>query len=322
MQEKHLQTWEKLNERQRAYLGIIYRYDQRAEEDERARWRWHMPKRPASEWRWLSFDTSASKLKLAPDPALKRALKNEGLIDEGAGSTFNALESRKLIKCREDFIERGGTFLSAVQLTKLGRAVARAGLGEEPPKRLPKGQLKERQWEALAAAYVAGDEGVQKDENLNYGGFSWEWTWLRLRDYYDTGRGLIKERRKAKPTFKGNHEIVLTDAGREFYRENWQRYRELYPDVDTPDPDNISHDTGEKSAVEAPSVNVPIAETVQQIDSLDTSDLDGKERRKQNLKPFEGKWKLGKTRTIRVPEAIADKVLEYARQLDEREGNP
>lgn len=32
-------------------------------------------------------------------------------------------------------------------------------------------------------------------------------------------------------------------------------------------------------------------------------------------------WKSGKTKVIRVPEALADKVLNYARKLDEDNGN-
>ena len=35
-----------------------------------------------------------------------------------------------------------------------------------------------------------------------------------------------------------------------------------------------------------------------------------------NLKHYEGKWKHGQTRTIRVPIALADRVLAVARQLD------
>jgi hypothetical protein len=35
-----------------------------------------------------------------------------------------------------------------------------------------------------------------------------------------------------------------------------------------------------------------------------------------NLKHFEGKWRHGQTRTIRVPIALADLILAYARQLD------
>jgi hypothetical protein len=38
-----------------------------------------------------------------------------------------------------------------------------------------------------------------------------------------------------------------------------------------------------------------------------------------NLKHFEGKWNHGKTRTIRVPIALADRVLALARRLDNNE---
>jgi hypothetical protein len=38
-----------------------------------------------------------------------------------------------------------------------------------------------------------------------------------------------------------------------------------------------------------------------------------------NLKHFEGKWRHGQTRTIRVPIALADRILAYARQLDSSE---
>ena len=37
----------------------------------------------------------------------------------------------------------------------------------------------------------------------------------------------------------------------------------------------------------------------------------------QNLKSYKPKWQSGKTRTIRVPIAIADRVLEAAKIIDE-----
>ena len=36
------------------------------------------------------------------------------------------------------------------------------------------------------------------------------------------------------------------------------------------------------------------------------------------LKPYTAQWRHGRTRTIRVPVALADKVLEYERQIDEQ----
>ncbi|MEG4505460.1 hypothetical protein QUA81_24540 [Microcoleus sp. F6_B4] len=38
-----------------------------------------------------------------------------------------------------------------------------------------------------------------------------------------------------------------------------------------------------------------------------------------NLKHYEGKWKHGRTRTIRVPIALAERVLALARRLDHNE---
>ncbi|PHM06886.1 hypothetical protein [Nostoc sp. 'Peltigera malacea cyanobiont' DB3992] len=112
----------------------------------------------------------------------------------------------------------------------LRRAVARAGLGESVPKKPPKGQLKPRQWEALCTAYQAGELGL--DSGLTFGdyaGFSWQWTWLRLRDYQ--GGGLVKEVGYWKD---GKHlnKLVITEDGIEFYRQQWSLYCALYPDVD------------------------------------------------------------------------------------------
>ena len=30
--------------------------------------------------------------------------------------------------------------------------------------------------------------------------------------------------------------LVITEYGKQFYRENWQKYKELYPDVKAPKP--------------------------------------------------------------------------------------
>lgn len=36
----------------------------------------------------------------------------------------------------------------------------------------------------------------------------------------------------------------------------------------------------------------------------------------ESLKPYEGKWQSGKTQTIRVPIALTEQILAYARALD------
>ena len=38
----------------------------------------------------------------------------------------------------------------------------------------------------------------------------------------------------------------------------------------------------------------------------------------ENLKPYQPAWNYGKTKTIRVPIALAEQVLEYARNLDDK----
>ena len=37
----------------------------------------------------------------------------------------------------------------------------------------------------------------------------------------------------------------------------------------------------------------------------------------ENLTPYKSKWKNGKTKLIRVPESLADKILILAHQLDD-----
>jgi predicted transcriptional regulator len=39
----------------------------------------------------------------------------------------------------------------------------------------------------------------------------------------------------------------------------------------------------------------------------------------QSLKPYESKWRSGKTQTIRVPVALAEQILALARKMDSDE---
>jgi DNA-binding MarR family transcriptional regulator len=228
-----------LNERQELYLKAIYAEDQAAERHEAWRWNHGYGKRPADEWRWLLYADLAGGA-----TPLKRLLKREGMVDAGTGSTFIALERRGLINHRERYeshiasIER----LTSVRLTRKGRAEARKLLGESAPKKLPKGTLREWHWNALTRLYEAGGE-LSSELHVSgcYGGISWK-TWLRLRDYFDTGMGLVKEhsrfvRVEWNPEPKRVSVIQLTEAGRKFYYENWEKYRNLYPDVEAPSPD-------------------------------------------------------------------------------------
>ncbi len=148
--------WAELNERQRAYLRTLYECDQATEAGQCARAaRVFYDRTPAHEWRWQMYGPA--------DSALYMRLHAARLVDPGTGSTWRALENRKLVRCpsvRDAF----GIQLLEVQITPLGRKVVRAATGEQRPKPLPKGQLRERQWAALARLYAAGDAGVSHDD--------------------------------------------------------------------------------------------------------------------------------------------------------------
>jgi hypothetical protein len=226
-----------LNERQELYLKAIYVEDQAAERHEAWRWNHGYSKRPADEWRWLLYADLAGGA-----TPLKRQLERSGLVDAGTGSTFSALERRGLIDHRERYEPQIASIepLTSVRLTRKGRAEARKLLGESAPKKLPKGTLREWHWNALARLVEAGGE-LSSAQYVSgcYGGIGWK-TWLRLRDYYDTGIGLAKEhsryvQRQGKWEGDRVYVIRLTEKGREFYRDNYDKYRELYPDVEAPE---------------------------------------------------------------------------------------
>ncbi len=217
--------WNELNLRQQTYLRLIFEIDQHREALERGQdWR-RSSSRPASQWRWIEYAEIFGK-----STTLRMRIKEAGEVDPGTGSTFKALSTRKLIEIRYPYNDL--EWLDC-KLTKQGRAVVRAGLRLQAPKKPPKGQLRERQWAALVAAYIAGDRGVKKDVNLNYGGFSWEWTWLRLRDYSEGS--LIQERALFKAG-RYEHDLIISQFGRHFYRSHWKKYCELYPNINAPKP--------------------------------------------------------------------------------------
>lgn len=215
--------WATLNERQRAYLRALYDCDQAKESELRQRAaRGFYDRTPASEWRWQMYGP------VAPPSALYTALRSANLVDPGTGATWQALEDRGLVRCRTASDAFGAPLLE-VQITPAGRKVVRAASGEQRPKPPPKGQLRERQWAALARLYAARDAGVLSEEMM-YGRSSFDWmrTLLRLRDY------------KPQPLMEEFHDpevytiarMRLTIFGCNYYRREWARYRELYPDVE------------------------------------------------------------------------------------------
>lgn len=211
-----------LNDRQRIYLAALYDCDQAKEQDRRLRAaRGFYDRVPAAEWRWIMYGP------VAEPSALYLALA--GHIDQGTGSTWQALEDRGLCRCRTT-PDAFGVPLLEVQITPAGRKLMRAARGEQRPKATPKGQLKERQWAALVRLYAAGETGIDNDTLLYAkGGFDWHATIRRLVEYQPP---LIEYVPMYQPYMRGCYRI--TEDGRAYYEAEHARYRDLYPNVDAP----------------------------------------------------------------------------------------
>jgi hypothetical protein len=221
-------VWESLNERQQEYMKAIYQIDQQQEayEKQRAARNWHS--RPADEWRWIEYADSV----LGYTP-LKRLIVEKDLVDHGTGSTFDALERRDLILVRYERSPHLPRYATPyIRLTTKGRKLVRQALGLQSPRSLPTGTLREWHWRALCRAWVAwenGEKGIHSDEDTGdgFGYVSWN-TILRLRDYRIKGedKSLIRD-----------GWLTITPFGQQYYKENWEMYREMYPEVNAPKPE-------------------------------------------------------------------------------------
>jgi len=208
------QRWQALNDRQRAYLLAIFRLDQQQEEHERGSWNRGQRRRPAAEWRLLDYGLLPY---LPPVPtALYSAIEALGERDAGTGSTFQALESRRLIRCRYHLPDRQVEL--CVEITPLGRQVVRAGTGKGASSR---NLLPDWAWRWLADLHVAGKQGSQRmGEGTR--------TYLRKR-------GLIVEELQGEGLF-APVVVRLSEAGRAYYQAQWAAYAERYPHVQAQPP--------------------------------------------------------------------------------------
>lgn len=220
--------WEELNERQRKYMELIYEHDQVQEYNERKRTARTQQSLSADVWRQIDYCDY-----LHGYSPLKQSLIDAGLVDPGTGSTFEALERRGyiLVKYERVMPHPRADVVIYIRLTTKGRRLVRNALDLTAPKKLATGELREWHWRALAKAWVAwhdGEKGISSDEDSGdgFGYISWN-TILRLRDYCVKGkdRPLIRDGR-----------LTITPFGMQYYRENWQHYQEMYPDVPAPEP--------------------------------------------------------------------------------------
>jgi hypothetical protein len=228
-------SWDDLNDRQRAYLQAIYDHDQVAEANERSKWKYMIERRPADEWRWLYYGDTAYGMS-----SLKSQIHYQGLVDQGTGATFEALRSRGLILVQSYHSQARGDLSSVkVRMTPAWRRLIRAATGESRPKKLPVGTLRSWHWAALALLYRAralesdwstGEYFAIDDNDHDYRrGVRWE-TIVRLRDY--KWGALCRENFSHFQTFP----VEITPFGRAYYVREWERYRQLYPEVDAPAP--------------------------------------------------------------------------------------
>jgi hypothetical protein len=124
-----------------------------------------------------------------------------------------------------------------LQITKEGHKLVRSATGAKAYRLGTSGTFREWHWKAMVEAWKSRLAGLKSEYGENYGHIGWN-TWLRLREYKDW---LLIQEYSTWGEYKAQigctpqvHWLRLSVLGEQFYRENWQRYRELYPKVDAP----------------------------------------------------------------------------------------
>jgi len=220
-------SWGDLNKRQQTYLKAIFEVDQAQEA---------VIKAASESERWIPYNQEGA--------TLRHTITASDHDDQGSGATFAALERRGLVIIKYE-TDGSGTLILFVQITQAGCEVVRDAQSQKTPKPLLGRTLQARHWRALMKAYTAGDEGIRPDGHI-----TWNTTWRVLRNYRVNGkvRPLVEEGkisaqpRRAFESYSASQaiRIYITVFGKQFYRDNWQRYRDLYPDVDAPHPNLLT----------------------------------------------------------------------------------
>lgn len=207
MKEKQaaLFQWHQLNDRQQTYLNTIYELDQEAEQVQKQRWFKGKERQSAEVWRWFLY----GDVNDAMPSRLKSRLLSAALIDQGTGSTFEALVRRGFIECR------GEDPILEVKMTRLGRQIVRAGTHEPIVRatRTPKGMLSAKAWQALALAYWAGKAGLPHEQNYRYRKGIHLSVWDRLRHHVGPAGASAQ-----KPT------VMKSKTAETIYRKRFQPF--------------------------------------------------------------------------------------------------
>lgn len=218
-----------LNARQGAYLAALSRFDLQAEESQRARSReWFASREPARLWRAIKYGPRLDP-EIYPDPPLRAALRAQGLVSQGSGSTWSSLERAGLVETsiRTERLLILGRIAKVevlhVALTRSGRKAGRALL---PPIDLPKRRdaetLSASAWRVLL--YALGGVGAARST---------------VEAWWCTGgtppgplvlQGITKNLARRGLTRSVTwSDVAVTEAGTAFAHQNSERYFELYP---------------------------------------------------------------------------------------------
>jgi transcriptional regulator with XRE-family HTH domain len=231
-----LRTWESLNERQQVYLGEIMRDDRMTETEMWMRRVQRLPVPRAAEWRKLPLALRAAPAAVGYT-RLQERLRKRGVHDPGVGQTVHALERRGLLVVTEDRVEHpaaGEVGRVLVEITRRGRAAARAGLGEPREPDPAPHLLSEWLWGVVARVAAAEPAGLEDDQlagrSLFFIGVGY-----RGQAGGRPSRGLVDSVPVRAPggTHVAEYRWRLTQLGRRHVAEFLGAYRELYPRVCT-----------------------------------------------------------------------------------------
>ena len=229
-----VEGWERLNDRQRVYLGEILRDDQMTETEMWMRRQNQVRVPPAKQWRKLPFALDAPA-EVVGHTRLQQRLRSAGVHDQGAGATLHSLERLGLIRVVKDRVEVPGVGevdRTLVEITRRGRACARAGLQVPAESAPPVHLLSEWLCGVLLRVAAAGLDGLHESE-LKGKALFYLAVGYRPKRQAHPSRGFIELRPRMAPG--GTHVLEYrwhtTALGQQHLASYLHVYTEMYPAV-------------------------------------------------------------------------------------------
>lgn len=229
-------AWRSLNERQRIYLGEVLRDERMTETEMWMRRTHHLPVPRPAEWRKLPLALRAPA-HVVGYTRLQERLRRNGVHDPGAGATVHALERRGLLMTSTDVVhhpEAGEVTRVRVEMTRRGRAAARAGLGEPAEQQPDMPLLSEWLWGVMARVARAGPDGLERDGLSGRAPF-FLGVGYKSKSAGRPSRGFIDEVPvlAVDGSYVVGYRWKLTPVGLRHVVEYLGEYRRRYPRVDT-----------------------------------------------------------------------------------------